>query len=298
MQNLLAMEILFCYTKNMEEIVYSRFADKDGFSFNNSVDYADSRIRRTFKADSHDLIEILYLKSGKVTYSIDGKTFIAQPGDLVVINQQEFHSLNISPDQPYHRLNIHFSPDLIPHLSSVDLLRPFLLTKRYQHLIPKQLVEKSKIPSIFTKISKTAANKSLYQMPTLIILLQQLIIEINQVVDLLLNDNLYLLSAPAHINPYIVQTIEYINLHLEEQINADDIANKIGLTKDYLRHLFKDTIGVTLADYIGNRKMQTALILLRRGESPKNVSLKLGYTNYATFFLQFKKVFDITPSQI
>ena len=74
----------------MKEIVYSRFADKDGFSFNNSIDYKDSPIRKTFKADSHDLIEILYLKSGKVTYSIDGKTFIALPGDLVIINQQEF----------------------------------------------------------------------------------------------------------------------------------------------------------------------------------------------------------------
>ena len=135
----------------MKEIVYSRFVDKDGFSFNNSIDYKDSPVRRTFKADSHDLIEILYLKSGKVTYSIDGKTFIALPGDLVIINQQEFHSLNIDPNQPYHRLNIHFSPDFIPHLSSVDLSTPFSSTKRYQNLIPKQLVDQSKIPFLFKK---------------------------------------------------------------------------------------------------------------------------------------------------
>ncbi|MBQ8657875.1 MAG: helix-turn-helix transcriptional regulator [Clostridia bacterium] len=281
----------------MEEIVYSRFEDKDGFSFNNSIDYADSKSRKLQKADSHNLIEILYLKAGEVTYSIDGKIFKARKGDLIVINQQEFHSLNISTDQPFHRLNIHFSPDFIPRLSSVDLLRPFSLTKRYQHLIPKQLVEKSKIPAIFTKISKTASVKSPYRMPNLIILLQQLIIEINQVVDLLLNDNLHLISSPTHINPYIVKTIEYINLHLENPISVDDIANEIGLAKDYLRHLFKDSIGVTLSDYIEIQKMQTALILLRQGNSPKNVSLMLGYDNYTTFFLQFKKVFNILPSQ-
>ena len=236
--------------------------------------------------------------SGKIQYSIDGEKFNLGPGDVVVINAGEFHSLAVDPSIAYHRLNLHFSASFIPKLKSVDLSNAFVNTHLYQHILPEKLVGESSILFILKKITSLCSKKIKYKDAKIIALIQELVIEINTLVDKLLSDSFHLIPPPTHTNEYIRSAIDYINSNLQKKLSVSNIANYIGLNEEYFHRLFKKTIGVSVAHYIENQKMQKALVLLKQGYPPKNVSEMLNFDYYPTFYGKFKRIFKVSPNQI
>lgn len=278
----------------MKEIIYARYDNHDGISFNNTL----SPIPTRFPTESHNHIEILYLVSGKIQYLIDGHSYNLLPGEVIIINSGEIHSLTIDPTIPYHRLNLHFSKNFIPIFRKLNLFHAFENTKLYHHILPQTLVKESAIYHILKKISSLCLQKAKYQDAKIVCLIQDLVIEINTVVDNLIANYPHLIPVSTQINPYILSAINYINSNLTKNLTIASIASFIGLAEEYFQRLFKKTMGVTPAFYIENQKMQRALSLLRDGHQPKAIATMLGFDYYATFYNKFKRIFNVSPSQI
>ena len=68
-------------------------------------------------------------------------------------------------------------------------------------------------------------------------------------------------------------------------------------SKSYLQHVFKETIGVPISQYILIQKMQTANFLLEEGKSLKVIAYELGFKYYPTFFSAYKKFFGYCPKE-
>ncbi len=276
--------------------IYHSYNSKNGIIFNHSLKQTTSD-HLPYHAESHPNIEVLLLLSGKVDFSIDGATYRIQPGDFLIINAWSFHSSLVDPTLPCERLNLHFSPNFIPTLKDLDLTYPFVNTKLYQHIIPKALVEKSKLKKIMHRIDAACQQEKKYKDAILISLIQDLVIEINTTIDILLTQERHLIPSPKSSNEILQATIKYVNANSDKPITTTDIACQLGVSESYLYRVFKQQIGISIHDYIQNQKMQLALSLIRKGYLPQNVSEMLGYDYYATFFTQFKRVFGKTPNQ-
>ena len=98
-------------------------------------------------------------------------------------------------------------------------------------------------------------------------------------------------------NPYIVKTIEYINEHISEKIELKDIANHLSLSISRISHLFKNTTGLSIVNYIIKKRLILAKELLKNGEHIKVVYQKCGFPDEASFFRYFKQEFNITPKK-
>jgi AraC-like DNA-binding protein len=91
----------------------------------------------------------------------------------------------------------------------------------------------------------------------------------------------------------------YIEEHLTEStLCADEVAESLGISTNYLRNLFKRHIGDSVYDYINTRRVDLAKERLRSGDlSVKAVVERCGFSNYTYFFTVFKKHTGTTPKQ-
>lgn len=279
------------------EKIYTSFFSPNSINLIHSVNIQSPEEKYfSYPSESHTMLELIFLTSGSLSISINGMTYKAKAGDLIVINATEFHSMETSLDEPYERINLHFPPNLLPFLKGLDVLYPFQNSHLYQHIITDALVKKSKIPSILKKMLTFCKTITKYTELKLLSLIHDLLFELTILVDALLTNDYHLIPVPQQANNLVRSTIDYINDNVTKNITTSDIAEYLGVSESYLYRIFKKTMNVALHNYIHQQKMQQALAWLRNGYTPQSVSERLGYEYYATFFTQFKKTFKEPPS--
>lgn len=96
----------------------------------------------------------------------------------------------------------------------------------------------------------------------------------------------------------VKRIVHYISEHLDSELKRDDIAEKMNLNPDYMTRIFKSEMGVSLKEYIIQKKMQYAQAILRTTTLPVSfIAAKVGYSNFSHFSFTYKKAFGITPQE-
>lgn len=84
----------------------------------------------------------------------------------------------------------------------------------------------------------------------------------------------------------------------EYKISIEDVAKALGFSRKYLSMIFCKTMGLTLRDYISQKKIERAKRMLINGEaSLKTIAFQLNYNDYSSFSRAFKKESGITPHE-
>lgn len=82
----------------------------------------------------------------------------------------------------------------------------------------------------------------------------------------------------------------YIEEHLDEQITLGEVASSVHMNATYLSHFFKTKTGSTLFEYITERRIQKAEVLLKTSNLKiYEVAKKVGYPDQKYFCQVFKK---------
>jgi len=94
----------------------------------------------------------------------------------------------------------------------------------------------------------------------------------------------------------IVKCMDYIGNHLHEKITMDDLAKHVNLNETYLSKLFRKETGLSVSEYIRDKKIEEAKGLLRFSEKTSiEIATDLGFTSHSYFISVFKKVTGETP---
>lgn len=89
---------------------------------------------------------------------------------------------------------------------------------------------------------------------------------------------------------------QYIDTHLNEELNVTILAGIAFVSPDHLTRVFKKKRGQTISEYIKQKRMDMAKHLLREENMTITaVADTVGYSNYSYFIEQFKKYTGITP---
>lgn len=99
-------------------------------------------------------------------------------------------------------------------------------------------------------------------------------------------------------NDYIIQAIKWIRDHFgEHDLRVSDIADHLGISRNYLFTLFKEAMNHSPQEYITSFRLSRARELLAGTEySIDGISYSCGYEDPAVFSRAFKKKYHITPS--
>ena len=99
-----------------------------------------------------------------------------------------------------------------------------------------------------------------------------------------------------HIPPICQDIINYIDKNINKRIFLTDIEKDLHLSRFYLSHEFKKHMGITISNYITEKKILYAEQLIESGESPTAASIAVAY-DYPNFFTNYKKILHKTPKQ-
>jgi AraC family transcriptional regulator len=95
------------------------------------------------------------------------------------------------------------------------------------------------------------------------------------------------------------QLLDYIEAHLDWNLELEDLAQQVDMSQFYFSRLFKQSLGITPHQYVIQQRIERAKQLLRKGElSLVEVALECGFANQGHLNRHFKRLTGTTPKEI
>ncbi|MCX8128752.1 MAG: AraC family transcriptional regulator [Clostridia bacterium] len=254
-------------------------------------------VSRYFEFKNHDVYEIFFLISGKVTYLIEGKSYKMKTGDILLINSSELHKPVLESGEIYERIIIWIRPDFLYRHSSekCDLTLCFNLALDNKHNLIR----------LNPEMLRTVRNA--------IVLLEQScgtsefgshILKNAYLMEIIVYLNRYFISSASNgieldisYNEKVDRLLSYINGSLSEKLTLDNLSARFFLNKYYLLHEFKKFTGYSLHQYILRKRLILAKSLLKEGKQINEVCEECGFGDYSNFIRAFSKAFGVSPKK-
>lgn len=107
-------------------------------------------------------------------------------------------------------------------------------------------------------------------------------------------------SKQTDIEKRINQSIDYIDLHLDEPIELETLADVACFSKHHFHRCFKSLVGIPPNQYVNLLKMKRGLLYLicRPSLSITDISERCGQSTLSNFSRSFNAIFGVSPKQI
>lgn len=128
--------------------------------------------------------------------------------------------------------------------------------------------------------------------------LASILININNIYEAEYSPACFNLNATP--NDKVLTVIRYLNQCINENdggknITLDSLEKQFFVNRYYLCHQFKKKCGMTIWEYINNKKISKSCDLLRNHHSAMEVSNMCGFNNYTHFYRIFKQITNMSP---
>ncbi len=106
------------------------------------------------------------------------------------------------------------------------------------------------------------------------------------------------LKKDSILSKPIMQCVDYIYSHICERITVKTLADYTGLSANYLSRTFKQSLGISISDYIRQQKIEKATHLLRYSdESVIHIANYLSFSSQSHFIQTFELFMGMTPKK-
>ena len=238
------------------------------------------KINNEFTKHSHNYYEILLLVEGDVTYTLENRSCVLKPFDLILIKPQEYHYLQFNNSNRYERYLIQFrSTAIAPQI--LDLIKS--MESFYS-------LQGTPIISLFKKID---LYQNTFHGDTLELLSVTTLTEIIILLSSYFKDST---NEPDIVSNALDSILKYISNNLHNDLSVESLCKKFFMSKSKLFDLFKKTLKTTPMKYITTKRIAKAQELLSCDTKPSEVYLQCGYKDYSTFYRAFVKEVGHSPS--
>ena len=241
----------------------------------------------------HDEFEIIYVRSGFLTVSISGESYIGKTGEAFVVSPGNLHLMGSqSGTVDYYTFlfplkYISFRTD---DMLDEKLLEP--LNSGHLMICPrvkdtaKELCEQ--LIEIYEAKKDESESKITTQVRTKIILLQ-FILEMWKKGFVIENDT-------SGRNTVEKEMVSYIQQNFTGKISLREFGEQFHLSEKYISRYFKEHFHITLSQYVTYLRLEHAKQLLQDTDIPvTDVAMQSGYQNVSYFIRSFKKTYGVSP---
>lgn len=243
---------------------------------------SENSANRIIKSHTHEIYEIILLKQGKITYSVEGKNYNLKQNSIIFTRPHKIHSIIIKED-------IYERYDLVVDFSFIP--------KNFYKNIPADLDVincdgNRYLLDLFEKFDYYIENTKEEVTDRVIKnLVMEILYNINIAAELHQNQN------KLSINPIIKAATLYIDQNFTTLQSIDEICNKLFITKSHLHHLFTKHLQTSPKQYIILKRLVLAQNKIRRGAKATEIYQECGFNDYTTFFRSYVKHFGYPPSK-
>lgn len=272
---------------------------EDNISCSYKEEPIDSKIRFLH---CHDGYEVLMMKRGNVDMQIEDRMITLQPGDIVLIPPYVFHFARQQSTDTYCRVVLNMKEALIRSLIASNESYRHITDVFYQTPDYHIHVNGSTLRQLIDlACALEAASGSKADAYGATILSKSLL----SIILVILNRQ----AAASSVAPILPQTqapsmpkvvtdvIHYVDQNLAGDLSVSGIAESVHLNSVYLTRRFRQYSGLSLQQYIIEKRLAEAKRMLRNGQSPTEVCYACGFNNYSNFSRTFTNHVKISPRQ-
>ena len=238
---------------------------------------------RQFPPHIHDVCELLYVKRGSITYAVESRVYHLSRNSLILSRPLSLHAVSTDGVTQYERCNI---------LIDEKKLAAEIFSRIPPGLDVITFDDDAIIPDLFRKMDFYCGR---FEGALLRDLLENLASEV--LCNVLIASGEPERSRACAVSPLLDQAVSIIERGLTRPLSVEGVCAELHVARSHLHHLFVQHLGISPKQYILTKRLALAQRELRAGVKPTQVFLDCGFSDYSTFFRDYKRAFGRTPSQ-
>lgn len=241
----------------------------------------------------HEFCKLLLLISGSGGYWAEGRHYSLEPGDIVLLGSRCIHKPEFAADAPYERIIVYISPEFLQRSSTEDCNLLDVFSGENGHVYRPKSGASQKIASLMASLERELSGQEYGR----ILLSSGLLLRILVGIGRDLRQGGGIPAEPTQpTDPRIAQIQSYIDSHLDEDLTMDMIAEVAFLSKFHMMRLFRSHTGLSIHQYLSQRRLLAARELIRQGISATDAAFRCGFGSYSSFTRAYAKHFGTTPT--
>lgn len=230
----------------------------------------------------HTRFELYLLLGGSVCLITDRACIRLRPYQLAVIPPEQYHQFIVEGNvEEYERCVLNLDVDFI----DAEVLKNALSGKELLTLSCDERIVQY-ILSLKEEVECRGEEELRYLLPAIATAIVFCIKHTERAVN----------AAHGGIGKLSREIMNHLNAHYTETIELAHLAELFHFSISTLCHAFKEDFGITIKQYVMQKRLNTAKFLLDRGGKSEEVCRRVGFLNYSAFFKAYKKQFGVMPS--
>ena len=233
-----------------------------------------------------DKYEILYITSGSGRLFVEGNEYPVLKNSLILIHPYEHRKIISTPGVSVEYFSLTFAKSVL----SLDAKRVFdRMLDEYAgsgNYYPPEAVSPM-VMSTFDRFERGAdipeRDRDLFYR---LVLYEMLI-----VVSAMSYEKIQ--KGDEDIGSMVMR---YINSNITRDLNLDKLARYFFVSKFYLCRAFKQKNGITVHNYITEKRVTYARELIRAGETASSAAYRVGFGDYSSFYRAYVKILGEPPT--
>lgn len=230
----------------------------------------------------HNGWEFLYVKTGELSYSVDGSAYDIHPGSLIITPPGAVHALHPKGAIHYERHDL---------IITENLLIRDLIGKLPADLRVLDISGNSILLNLYERFAFYISH---LPAENLEVVLRALVSELWA--SIYISTQISSPSVEPTSNSVITKAVKYIKTHIREPLTVEQVSSALFITPRYLYQCFAKHMNVTPRHYIILQKLQLVQQGLTNAENPTKLCREYGFRNYSTFYRNYQKIYGCRPS--
>jgi len=241
---------------------------------------------------TNEYFTVTVLLRGRGACFVEHSRYPLEAGDITVLRANELRHFQYEQGDPHERISFYMSSSLVSPLWSYDLPLLAVFTERPAGIGNRITLEGPAREVFFSTLAEIRERISVPAGPVteaeLHLLLLRLLLCLHRG------------EPPAgggSIDPVTGQICQYIQNHLAEKLSYKRLQEACYVSRYQLGAAFRRSTGLTLTEYIVQKRLLRASELILQGESYGSAARLAGFPNYSYFYKTFVKYRGVAPNQ-
>lgn len=250
---------------------------------------SSSPLKTQFHLHSHSDYELYLFLEGDAKYVVEEKVYDLSLGDVIIIRKHEMHRVFHASNKKYRRIVIMVSPDFFtahncPEYESVFLKEHADTGNR----INAEIVRSSGLLDAMMRFKQYSEDFKKLNSPIAESMMMEILYLLNRISSF---------ESADTTNKIVKNVIDYINGHFTSEITLETLCEKFYVSKFHLCHIFKASTGLTIQQYIRQKRLTLVDELRGEGKTLTEAALSSGFGDYSSFYRAYVKRHQKNPTK-
>lgn len=235
----------------------------------------------------HNFTEIFYVVRGDGSFIVEDSEFEVKADDMIIVNPNVSHTEVSNEQSPLEYIALGIEGLLFSQIIKNENTHADYFLQNYQDYKHEVLFY------LKTLVAEVENKEDHYDR------LCQDLLEVCIINMIRRANNSFSIASTKKMNKECSYVKQYIDLHYQENITLDELSRLTYVNKYYLVHAFKKYIGLSPINYLINKRVEEAKVLLETTNySVSQISDIVGFSSQSYFSQVFKKTMGTTPFEI